>query len=366
MHTNKKIIHLITSLKVGGTELFLLKLVSHQITDNHVQVVYMKEQGLVYDKLTAQGIEVIKKSNIFSLYAHLLNTKPDILHTHLFKANVAGRIIGYLAGIKIIVSSQHSVDTWKSKWHWWMECISAVYASRIIANSQAAKNALISKGNIKESKILVSYIGIDTESITSAKINHNIIKIDQIRNKNVITYIGRLHYNKGSHFIPRIIIEFLKLNTDSIFLIAGSGKMENKINKMIHHTNIEKYVIMKKADLDIASILHYTTIFFMPSLEESFSNAALEAMACGKPVIITDVGGNAELVTHNKDGILVPPKDIKMMAQKIAELCSNEQLRKDIGEQARLKAGKFNIIDTMHSVDNVYEQLLKNRTASSE
>ena len=92
---------------------------------------------------------------------------------------------------------------------------------------------------------------------------------------------------------------------------------------------------------DILPILQATTIFVRPSLTEGMSLAILEAMACGLPVVASDIEGNAEIIDNGKTGCLVPPTDSKALAETIEFLLSNPKIASEIGKNARKKTEKF-------------------------
>lgn len=352
------IIHLLTSLNVGGTEKFLLTLVQHQVLNHQLEIIVMKEEGTVASLLRHNGFQVSKISSLFRLYSHLKNKKVDILHTHLFRANIIGRIIGTLAGVNIIVSSQQSIDAWKKPWHWWIERFSARYVHRIIANSYAAKNALIHKGGIPENKIYVSYIGIDLKTFKPTKDPLQIYEELHIpHEKKIVAYIGRLHREKGSHYIPGIIEKTISRDKKIIFLIIGTGPLQNYVKKNVGIKKLSEYVIMLDERMDVANIMNASSVFFLPSCEESFANAALEAMAMAKPVVITDVGGNRELVETGIDGFLVPPHNPEAVAERILELLSDTDRASAISINARKKAETFDMDETLKTIDAVYHEL---------
>lgn len=354
-----KIVHLITSLNVGGTEKFLSILVHHQSLHKHdIDIIFLKDEGIIASQLKKDGFQVRRIDDIGGLYSYLKKSKPDVLHSHLFRANIIGRMIGKLAGVPVIISSQQSIDRWKKPWHWWMEYISARWVNRIIANSHAAKNALIDKGKIPAIKVDVVTIGINNELFAPTRDRKQVCKELNIpEDKDIVLYVGRLHREKGSHYISQVIEETIRLNKNIIFVIIGYGPLKDSVLKEIAEKKLEKYVIIRDVQLDIVNILNVSSVFFLPSLEESFSNAALEAMAVGKPVVITDVGGNNELVEDSKDGFLVPPGNPEAMAGKIAALCASKNLYEMISKNARMKAKKFDMSTTLKGIDTIYARL---------
>ena len=356
----KKVTHVITSLGLGGTEKYLSTLVDFQKDTYKVEIIILKEKGIIAEILQNKGYSIRVIKNIFSLYSYLKKSKPDILHTHLFRANIVGRIIGRLAGISVVISSQQSVDSWKKPWHWWVERLSSHWVDCIIANSQAAGAVLQKKVNISEKKIKMVYIGIDPKNIVPDRSREDICKeINIPPDKDIVVSIARFHKEKGSHFLPEIINKTIEKYKNAFFVLVGSGPLQKYVEREIKARNLEKYVIMLNTRLDIKNILNACSVFFLPSCEESFSNAALEAMSLKKPVVITDVGGNNELVDDTVNGFLVKPSDPHALAEKIVYFCVHKEIAAAAGENAQKKAYSFSMNDTLNSVDRIYQDIMK-------
>lgn len=355
-----KITHIITSMHMGGTERFLTTLVLHQSTKHQIEIIILKEIGLLGEQLQKKGYTVTRISSIFSLILHLKNTQPDIIHTHLFRGNIIGRLAGACAGIKAIISSQQSIDLWKKSWHWKLEAFSSRWAKKIIANSQAARRILAAKAHIPEEKIAVVYIGTDQRSLPVVKNAQQFrITLGLRPDTRIITCLSRLHREKGSNDIPEIIKRVIGQIGTTTFLLTGTGPLKKSIERSLAEQKLEKYVTMLGVRQDIADILNASSVLFLPSIEESFSNAALEAMLLGVPVVITDVGGNSELVTHNVDGLLVAAGKPHLMADAIALLCRDQRRAEAIGSQGRIKAGRFKMSDTLKNIDLIYSDIIK-------
>ena len=162
-----KILHLITSLNIGGTENFLLTVLKNLKDKYGFSVGYLKERGQTADEIEKLGIPV-RKFSFFSLIDFLKKNNPQIIHTHLYRANIVGRIAGKIAGTPIIISSQRSIDGWKKFYHIWLDKFTANFCDLIIANSNAAKNILITREKISAKKIIVAYNGVKS---TNQQIN---------------------------------------------------------------------------------------------------------------------------------------------------------------------------------------------------
>ncbi len=103
-------------------------------------------------------------------------------------------------------------------------------------------------------------------------------------------------------------------------LIVGEGEEENNLKNLARSLDLTEQVIFAGLRLDSDTLYPFAELFILPSRWEGMPNAVLEAMAAGKPVVATEVGGVPELVLHGETGILVPPGDTDALAQAILDL----------------------------------------------
>jgi glycosyltransferase involved in cell wall biosynthesis len=118
-------------------------------------------------------------------------------------------------------------------------------------------------------------------------------------------------------------------------LIVGEGPEEGRLKAMAKELGIENHVQFygRKEKLQIATLLPQCDLFVLPSYAEGMSNAALEAMACGLPLLLTETGGSQELINGN--GLVVPPGDAEALGEKLLFLSANPERLKEMGGQSR-------------------------------
>jgi glycosyltransferase involved in cell wall biosynthesis len=111
--------------------------------------------------------------------------------------------------------------------------------------------------------------------------------------------------------------------------------------------------------LDSEKIFPFAEFFILPSLWEGMPNAVLEAMAAGKPVVATEVGGVPELVLHGETGILLPPRDPDALARAILDLCTDPVKARTMGEAGRVRVQEhFSIASMLEKTERLYQELL--------
>ena len=173
----------------------------------------------------------------------------------------------------------------------------------------------------------------------------------------IILFVGRLRYYKGLLYLiqamPRI---------DAHLIIIGSGPEEHNIRKQAGIFKVKERITMAGpvSDDKIISYYHAADVFCLPShlRSEAYGIVQLEAMACGKPVVATDIDGYASLLTHGEEGLLVPPKDAESLAGALLTLLDDRASRSQMGAKGRIKSEKYSWQNVAHQVMDYYNSLL--------
>ena len=159
----------------------------------------------------------------------------------------------------------------------------------------------------------------------------------------VILNVGRLAPEKGQVILVRAFGELLKQQPNARLIIAGEGPLHSRIERAARDINIADKVVLCGFVRDVAPLYRLADMVVQPSLpgHESFSNSALEALSFGLPVIASTAGGFAELIRDGEDGLLVPHGQVEPLAEAMARLASDRQLRLDIGRAAKAKVARL-------------------------
>lgn len=205
-------------------------------------------------------------------------------------------------------------------------------SDKLIAVSESVMMHAIKDLKASSSKVIRIPNGVDTSAYLPGNQRH----------KNaIITYTGRLIRNKGPQHLIQASPDILKAHPEAQIYIVGEGPLKDKLMRQVTSQKLEDNIHFLGNISDILPILQATTIFVRPSLTEGMSLAILEAMACGLPVVASNIEGNAEIIDNGKTGCLVPPTDSKALAETIEFLLSYPKMASEIGENARKKAEKF-------------------------
>lgn len=211
--------------------------------------------------------------------------------------------------------------------------------------NEAGKRKMVQK-NVKK------YIGV----IPNAAPEISVTKSREMVRKSIgvsldsfaIVVVGRMVYDKGITYIADAIDEIGK---DKLtFVFVGDGPYEEKVRtRFVGNGNV---VCLGKRH-DVIDIVNSCDLFLFATLHENLSNALLEAMACGLPVVATNVGGNIDVVENEKNGYLIPPANTKEIVEKVTKIADDVPLRKRFSKRSK------EIIEEKFSQEVVYNQLSK-------
>ena len=184
-------------------------------------------------------------------------------------------------------------------------------------------------------------------------------------NRNAIL-IGSIKTLEKGYGMEYLIDAFavLKKRVESLplkLLIVGRGSLEKDLKAKVKDLKIESETVFTGyiSPSEIPFYQNMLSIAVFPSLSESFGVSVVEAMACEKPVIVTDVGGLPEVVEAGVTGLIVPSADSAKLADAIETLVKNEALRNSMGEQGRLRVEKlYDWKNNLASMISVYEELI--------
>jgi glycosyltransferase involved in cell wall biosynthesis len=365
------LLHLITELDIGGAEKLLLSLVRKLDSDRYnVIVAYMKGEGKLAKDFKDSGIRVfdLKMKNridaraIIYLYRLLKRENIKILHTHLIQADICGFLAGKTAGVPVIISTRHNPDEFRKKFSIpvWLDGIFANHSDRIIAVSNAVKDFLIKHEKISPQKFAVIHNGIEPgefifESGISGKKKESGISLSSP----VAGCIGRFDEQKGHMCFLEAIPQILEYFPDAKFIFVGEGPLRRKAERRSKELKIDRNVIFTGIRRDIPGILAIMDIFILPSIFEGFGIVLLEAMAAGKPVIASRVGGIPEIINHNLNGILVEPANSAEIAAAILNLLKEPAKMRRMGEAGREEVKKRFSADTMaKKIETLYNEII--------
>lgn len=372
-----KLTFIIDKLINAGTQRHLFFLAESLHRMNHkVSIICLEEKGPLALELEEQGIsvEAFHTGPIYSLGSIirfwglvllLRRSKPDIVQTFLFKANIMGAFASRLAGIPLVFTSRRSMGYDFKPSHYKILRIVEALSSGITVNSRAIKRATCIREKQPAHRIHLIYNGVKdhVRDVTIKRQLKNRLSLPQT--SLIIGVVANVRPVKGYETFIRAMKVIYQYYPKLYVLIIGdtSGNREYYQNllKLMGREMLPRVRFMNGVS-NPQHLLDAVDIAVLPSNSEGFSNTLLEYMAAGKPIVSTGVGGNAEAVTHQETGLLVSPKEPAAMAKEIVRLIEDPCFARSLGKAAQKRALQQFSLDTM---TNGYMELYHQALAGS-
>lgn len=359
------ILHCITGLGPGGAERMLLRTLPSLSKFSHV-VLCLQTKGIMGKKLEEMGFRVFYTPpwRAISSLRHLAREiSPSLMITYLPAADLLGKIFGKYFGIPVIICSLRStMRDWRYIPYLFLEGITACRANHYIAVSNAVKTRFVQFG-IPAKKITVIPNGIPFMEIefTAHNSEKSLMRAELHITPNtlVLGVLGGLRKERGhAHLFKAFAEAQSKLSMQSRLLIIGDGPERNDLLVLAHRLRIEGAVDFLGFRNDPFRVLTACDIGIISSFYEGMSNALLEMMAMGLPIIAADVPENKELLTDHDSGLLVPPKASAALCNAIVLLAQNCKLRAAMGESAAKRARLFSLDKTILKLEEFLNNTL--------
>ena len=365
-----KVLHLINTLSAGGAELHLLTLCRYLKNQGiDLGVAFLREavkgsRSLVGD-FEKENIRVINLgadsrynlSFLRRLLRLVKSERPDILHTHLPRADIAGALAFRLASPPAFICSVHGIyrDRWFGSWATPLMRRAYREADAVIAISAAVKNWLHQDLGIHNDKVKVIHYGIESERFTAKNLN------GRTDGQAVVGSIGRLEPGKGFDCLIRAMQEVQHQVPNASLSIAGHDPLGygNKLEGLIAGLNLTDHVQLVGFHQDVASFLHATDVFAFASRSEGFGQVVIEAMAAGKPVVVSRIPPLTEIVKDGETGLLIEPDQPERFARAISWLLMHRKEAEELGRRGQMWVQDHFSADKMaRETVSLYEQLV--------
>ena len=303
---------------------------------------------------------------LFGLARFIRHFRPDVVHGFLFWAYVLGTFAGRLVGVPAIVTSRRSLAGFKvsNPRYLFLESIANRLTDVIVANSKAVWQDTVEKEHLTSEKVMVIYNGIETN-------RYIVLPSDQLRQSirlaskgPVVGVLANFIHYKGHQYFFEAWATVTKRHANAVALLIGDGETRREFEAVAESEGLSQSVRFLGTRRDIPDLLALVDLVVHPSLTEGFSNAILEAMAAGKPVVATAVGGNPEAVVDGVTGLVVPPQDGRALAEAMLWLMGHHDEAVAYGRAGRERVVQhFDLQVMVEQYEQLYERLLAEKRA---
>lgn len=367
----RKVLHVIASLRVGGAQSVLAYLLRQWRGQSRYTfaVATVLPGGQYLPMITAMGMPVYELGvsvpydprAIWCLRDVLHREQPDIIHCHLFYANLYAALANRMGGRRPLIYTEHSI--WNRRrgvalmrpFDRWL----ARQFDRVVAVAEIAKERFVGWTGYDPGRVTVIPNGIAVEDFPP------VVDVPAQRaawglspDDFAFITVGRLAPPKGLPHLLRAARRLADAGRRFRLLIVGDGPLRAELEELAGALELTPWVSFLGARSDAPVLMTASDAFVLASEWEALPMALLEAMACGKPAVVTRVGAIPEVVRHAEEGLLVPPADPNALAHAMALLMDMPaDERRRLGLQARRRVEEaYHIRQTAERLLDLYDQ----------
>ncbi len=357
----------------GGAE-HLIRMTAPRLVEAgyDVTVGALKEgRGAMADGLEAAGVPFVSFGGrgrydlraLARLRRALVARRCDIVHAHLFLANVAARVAGRLAGVPVVITSHHDTDVWMRAPHRLVERLSAKWSDRVVTCSEAVRRYAIERHGLPAARVRTLRNAIEIPAALPGAAQRAAARRDLgagAEQDIVIATLGRLDEpKKGLAAFLDAAALVAAAEPRARFALVGDGPARADLERRARSLGLAERIVFTGERRDVQAVLCGVDIFVQPSLWEGFGLTVIEAMAAARPVVASRVGGIPEVLRDGVDGILVPPADPAALAQAILRLARDADLGARLGAAGRDRAvAEFGLDGLVEATVAMYDELL--------
>lgn len=362
----KKIMFLLTGSNMGGAEM-VVKNLMFNLDSNlfDLFLVSIRPIGVIGQEIKKKypvfSLEANQKFNplfLYKLYKILKQEKPDILHCHLFHANLVGRIIGKIVKVPYIISTIHS-DNIGSRFRYFFLKITDFLNDITVVVSNKVKQGLLERKIIAERKIKVIYNGVEEPdlTITENDVENKKRELKIENNYPIILSVGRLHSVKGHIYLVKAMKEIIDKYPRAKLILIGDGEERQRLEREAKELEIEDNILFL-GEIKAEDIYYrLANIYVQPSLVEGFGITLVDAMKNNCFIIATNVGGIPEIIQDGVNGLLIESSSVDSLIFSIQKVLSLTQGEKNNIINFKNKEDflrKFYLHEMLESYKNVY------------
>jgi glycosyltransferase involved in cell wall biosynthesis len=367
-----RVLFVVPDLRFGGAEQHVATLLPRMDPQKFTaSVICIGQEGDLFGQISAAGIEATalhlggKRDALRALralVAHMRGTRPDVVMVWGYNAEMLGRIAALMAGVKHSIVWVHAAIGADSPYS-----IRGLATRALIRWTSAyfgvaeAQRAFITHGlHCPADKVQIIHNGIDP-SLFGVENDRNPLREFGIDESDpVVGIVAALRPEKDHPTLLRAVARLIADVPRAKILIVGDGPCRSEIEVLCAELGIEQNVFFAGSRHDVARLLRAIDVFVLCSTTECFPLSVLEAMACARPVVCTDVGGICEMVSDGVTGYLVPPMDPPRLAVRITEILSDPELARRLGQAGRMRVkSAFTLEQSVLATERALEGLVR-------
>lgn len=335
-------------MRVAGAEMLVDRMIRDLGPQIIPTVICLDEIGPLGEQLSREGVEVVcverrpgRDLRAAWRIAKLVRSRQiEILHAHqytpFFYSAIARLLGGWRARLIFTEHGRHFPDHVSPLRRFANRHVFSRFPDRINAVCRFSADAVRDVDGFRRQPIQVIYNGVDPTEFRPATDRPALLReLGLLPDRKYVVTVARFHPIKDHSTLLTAFARVARQLPDVDLLLVGDGPLRPELEAQATELGIVDRVQFWGVRRDVARILQAADLFVLPSISEAASLTLLEAMACGCPVVVTDVGGNPEIVREGIDGLRVPRGDSTAMAAAIERLAADSAQREAFGVSAR-------------------------------
>lgn len=366
---------LLPRLKIGGAEVQVLHLVKNLDKSSFAVFLCCMQPGDGVMENEAQShVEFMFQLQFrwrnfpitfTRLISFLRRYRIDILHCHLGLADTIGRLAGWLAGVPVIMTTEHGKHLWKSWQHLLFERMLVRVTDMRICVSRDIMDLRMGREGTPREKLVLIPNAVELSDVSRPGRGRAAVMTEfgwHVEDPLVIS-IGRLVTAKNYTLLVDSIRIVQREVPDVRCLVVGEGPCRESIEERIATHSLGGNFSLAGYRRDISDLLGAADVFVLSSIREGLPVSLLEAMAAGKGIAATNVGGIPDAISDGVSGLLVPPENPEALARAIQRLLHDVEFRQTLGEAAAGEVlERFNVRNTAARIAGIYSALFNGKT----
>jgi len=296
--------------------------------------------------------------------------QPDVVHTHSSKAGLLGRWAAWITGVPFIVHTPHGhvffghFTPLVSKIFLFIERFTSLITDRMITLTEGEKQDYIRLSVAKPDKAFTIHSGVDVDRYMNVQVDIKKKKRSLGLNPDglVVGTVGWLLPIKGPMHLLDAMGNIWQRKSTVELVYVGKGDLEETLKQRAVEMGVSKKVKFLGWRDDVPEIMPVFDLFVLPSLNEGMGRVLVEAMAAGKPVVASNVGGIPDLVHHGQNGFLVEPTNVNGLSTAIEKLLLDRNMRHAMGKRGQAMAHNFSEEKMIKKINALYTSLLSPNT----
>ncbi len=289
-----------------------------------------------------------------------------VVHTFFETSDLWGSLVAKLSGRPILISSRRDMGILRRPMHHHAYRLINPLFDRVLAVSEEVRAFCIQHDRLAPGKVLTLYNGIETQRAADPPDPAMLrASLGLAEASHIVSTVAHVRRVKGLDTLIRAAAVVCQEFPRAVFLVIGDNHEPahfQELEQLMQSLGVAGNVKFLGPSEQIFSLLKMSDVFCLPSRSEGFSNALVEAMACGLPCVATRVGGNAEALSDGESGFLAAPEDAAAIADRIQKLLRQPELARRMGRAAsEVAEAKFTQEAMMKNLVGVYERLLDAR-----